>query len=524
MDQFVDKTKRAIKRGCAEIGIRKYASLSSMSAKHTKTAGAAPAEPAATNTIAKPTADSAFVFASVLTASQPLAAESTATQTTHAARKPSGSLRKYPAFDTREASTQELSSEATVILLHSDYTVQEDDEDEEEEEEKGNVSIGISTTNTSTYKRFTAGASVLESQMTIIAPSSPIRLPALVEGEETFETEASQFSVKALQPVVITEYTDLSETFTDLAELLFSIEGKYNVGLEVGLSRHPKLSLRMRPILVDWLSEVAADYRMYRQTLHLTVQYLDRFLTHTSLVVDPSMLQCYGTACLSIAMKAEEHRVPSLSELTDFSKDAFTRDQLKQAEIDVLTALGWHLAAPTIFEFLSLTFQRAALEFPSQFADPAILGELDPEWRTQECPAAIARRFDARQFAIACDYADALLHCQNTQRFLGSELAAACFYLGTTPNSLDGTMFKQCTGYSFVDVWPAILHVKRIRAALDTESASSLCAKQCCETKDRYVTHYMYIRPAELWAMQPHHAHLLGEFEDAFAVIAEEPY
>ncbi|KAI7834349.1 hypothetical protein BX661DRAFT_168704 [Kickxella alabastrina] len=353
-----------------------------MSAKHAKTAGTAPAEPAATNTSAKPTADSAFAFASVLTASQPLAAESTATQTTHAARKPSGSLRKYPAFDTREASSQELSSEATVILLHSDYTVQEDDE--EEEEEKGDVSIGILTANTSIYKGFTAGASVLESQMTIIAPSSPIHLPALVEDEETFETKESQFSIKALQPVVITKYTDLSETFTELAELLFSIEGKYNVGLE---------------------------------TLHLTVQYLDRFLTHTSLVVDPSMLQCYGTACLSIAMKAEEHRVPSLSELTDFSKDAFTRDQLKHAEIDVLTALGWHLAAPTIFEFLSLTFQRAALEFPSQFADPTILGELDPEWQTQECPAAIARRFDARQFAIACDYADALLHCQNAQRF-----------------------------------------------------------------------------------------------------------
>ncbi|KAJ1934745.1 hypothetical protein GGF37_006254, partial [Kickxella alabastrina] len=228
MDQFVDKTKRAIKRGCAEIGIRKYASLSSMSAKHAKTAGAAPAEPAATNTSAKPTADSAFAFASVLTASQPLAAESTATQTTHAARKPSGSLRKYPAFDTREASSQELSSEATVILLHSDYTVQEDDEDEEEEEEKGDVSIGISTANTSIYKGFTAGASVLESQMTIIAPSSPIHLPALVEGEETFETKESQFSIKALQPVVITKYTDLSETFTELAELLFSIEGKYN--------------------------------------------------------------------------------------------------------------------------------------------------------------------------------------------------------------------------------------------------------------------------------------------------------
>ncbi|KAJ2822501.1 G1/S-specific cyclin-E2 [Coemansia furcata] len=312
----------------------------------------------------------------------------------------------------------------------------------------------------------------------------------------------------------------MPSTYADLATWLFNVEKKYSLDLKDGMSRHPELSSRMRPILVDWLMEVSTDYRMHRQTLHLTVQYLDRFLANTDLQVEPSMLQCYGTACLSIAMKAEEQRAPSLSELTDFSKDAFTRDQLRQAEIDVLAALDWHLAVPTLFEFLCLVFQRAAVQFPSRFADQTRLSGPGPSDETAaadaKCPATIDRCFDARLFMVACDYADALLHCQDSLRYSASELAAACFYLGTAPNSLDGSTFAACTGYLFTAVWPVILHVKRLKAALAPKSATQFRAKQCCETKDRYANHLKRIRPAELWALQPHHAHLLQEFEDAF--------
>ncbi|KAJ1731632.1 G1/S-specific cyclin-E1, partial [Coemansia biformis] len=310
---------------------------------------------------------------------------------------------------------------------------------------------------------------------------------------------------------------DACETYTELSDWLRGVEQRHGLGLglELGLSRHPELSGRMRPILVDWLMEVAADYRMHRQTLQLAVQYLDRFLASTELQVRPSMLQCYGTACLSIAMKAEEQRAPSLTELTDFSKDAFSRDQLKQAELDVLVALGWHLAVPTVFEFLCLMFQRAALLLPERFADPAAAA---CKRLPRPCAATTPRRFDPRQLTAACDYADALLHFQGSLRHRASVLAAACFYLGTAPNSLDGPMFAQCTGYAFPEVWPAVLQAKRLRAALDPAAAATLLrVRPCCEDSTRYASHLKRIRPAELWAYQPHHVHLLDEFERHFA-------
>ncbi|PIA14290.1 hypothetical protein COEREDRAFT_88798 [Coemansia reversa NRRL 1564] len=372
--QLPGEAKIAIKRRCAEMGIRKHSSLSSMSTKHTR------------------------------------AAKRQSTVSSRSACKRSSTTKKPSGLEACELIKSELSSEATVILLPSDGVGHEKD-----------------------AATCVADSVSLESQITLVTPSSPARL-----GPELLPSEPPDFEHEAL-----CADDDLSSTHDELEDFLRHVEREFGTGLECGLARHPDLSRRMRPILVDWLMEVAADYRMHRQTLHLTVQYLDRFLANTTLQVAPSMLQCYGTACLSIAMKAEEQRAPSLSELTDFSKDAFSRDDLKQAEIDVLVALGWKLAVPTVFEFLCIMFQRAALHLPDHFADLAIPRVNASGGDVSICPATISRRFKARQFIAACDYADALLHLQDTLRFTASEVAAACFYLGTAPSSLDGAAFTQ---------------------------------------------------------------------------------
>ncbi|KAJ2506668.1 Cyclin-A2 [Coemansia sp. RSA 2049] len=472
VENLVDKAKQAIKRRCTEMGIRKYASLSSMSAKHIHKARGKRGEHA-----------------------------EIPAQKTSSTKLPHKPAAVHDCFEARDA---DPSSEATIILLSSEVGEEADRPDTLRKDKphcKGSLDLDDS--------------SLLESQITLVAPSSPFHPSSHDVGDigTLPPSEVHDLFVPAIQALTPLE-EDLPDTYEELAEWLLDTEREYSVGLDRGISRHPELSGRMRPILVDWLMEVAADYRMHRQTLHLTVQYLDRFLAHTCLQIQPSMLQCYGTACLSVAMKMEEKHVPSLSELTDFSKDAFTFEQLKQAEFDVLEALGWHLAVPTAFEFLCIAFQRAALHFPDQFADSTMVGGPKPEWHPSSSPTTVPRRFDARQFIAACDHIDALLHNQSSLRFSASEIAAACFYLGTTSSSLDGTVFALCTGYSFVDIFPAILHVKRLRAKLNPAYSSSLCVKQCCQTKDRYSRHLKHIRPAELWTIQPHHPHLLHEFEE----------
>ena len=55
----------------------------------------------------------------------------------------------------------------------------------------------------------------------------------------------------------------------------------------------------MRAILVDWLVEVAEEYKLKQQTLYLTVNYIDRFLSYMS--VQRGKLQLVGAACMLVA-------------------------------------------------------------------------------------------------------------------------------------------------------------------------------------------------------------------------------
>jgi cyclin-A len=59
------------------------------------------------------------------------------------------------------------------------------------------------------------------------------------------------------------------------------------------------VTANMRSILVDWLVEVAEEYKLVSDTLYLTVSYIDRFLS--SNVLRRQTLQLLGVAAMLIA-------------------------------------------------------------------------------------------------------------------------------------------------------------------------------------------------------------------------------
>jgi cyclin A len=59
------------------------------------------------------------------------------------------------------------------------------------------------------------------------------------------------------------------------------------------------VSPNMRGILVDWLVEVAEEYKIVSDTLYLTVSYIDRFLS--SNVLNRQRLQLLGVSAMLIA-------------------------------------------------------------------------------------------------------------------------------------------------------------------------------------------------------------------------------
>ncbi|XP_039124017.1 cyclin-A1-4-like [Dioscorea cayenensis subsp. rotundata] len=117
------------------------------------------------------------------------------------------------------------------------------------------------------------------------------------------------------------------------------------------------INASMRAILIDWLVEVAEEYRLVPDTLYLTVNYIDRYLSTNE--VNRQRLQLLGVACMLIASKYEEICAPQVEEFCYITDNTYFKEEVLQMEAVVLKHLKFEMTAPTPKCFLR-RFVRAA--------------------------------------------------------------------------------------------------------------------------------------------------------------------
>ncbi|KAL6013227.1 Cyclin [Asimina triloba] len=106
----------------------------------------------------------------------------------------------------------------------------------------------------------------------------------------------------------------------------------------------------MRAILVDWLVEVAEEYKLVSDTLYLTISYIDRFLSLNTL--NRQRLQLLGVSCMLIASKYEEISPPHVEDFCYITDNTYTKDEVVNMESEVLRFLKFEMGSPTIKTFL----------------------------------------------------------------------------------------------------------------------------------------------------------------------------
>lgn len=122
------------------------------------------------------------------------------------------------------------------------------------------------------------------------------------------------------------------------------------------MDTQPDINGRMRAILVDWLIEVHLKYRLRPETLFLTVNLIDRYLTR--MPVMRRRLQLVGVAAMFVASKFEEITPPEVQDFVYITDNAYTRENLLQMECTMLTTLGFQLVSVTPVHFMD-RLQRA---------------------------------------------------------------------------------------------------------------------------------------------------------------------
>ncbi|XWS21668.1 hypothetical protein CRYUN_Cryun30bG0074300 [Craigia yunnanensis] len=117
------------------------------------------------------------------------------------------------------------------------------------------------------------------------------------------------------------------------------------------------INSNMRAILIDWLVEVAEEYRLVPDTLYLTVNYIERYLSGN--MMNRQRLQLLGVACMMIATKYEEICAPQVEEFCYITDNTYFKEEVLEMESSVLNYLKFEMTAPTAKCFLR-RFVRAA--------------------------------------------------------------------------------------------------------------------------------------------------------------------
>ena len=109
---------------------------------------------------------------------------------------------------------------------------------------------------------------------------------------------------------------------------------------------------KMRKILLDWLIDVHAKFKLSTETLFLTINIIDRYLSKKS--IHRKYLQLLGVTSLLIASKYEDIYPPEIKDFIFMTDNAYTKGELIKMENDILDKIKFNMTYPTSFRFLEI--------------------------------------------------------------------------------------------------------------------------------------------------------------------------
>lgn len=159
------------------------------------------------------------------------------------------------------------------------------------------------------------------------------------------------------------------------------------------MPRQPHITIEMRSILVDWLSEVAEEYRLTAETFWLSVALVDRSLACSyavckgkggdtgedddtiaggEMVVKKDMLQLVGCACTLLASKIVEITPPTAEDFVYISDKTYTRREVLDMEARVCDALKFDLSLRTPYHYVDRFLRASRASSESSAPTPAV--------------------------------------------------------------------------------------------------------------------------------------------------------
>eukprot|EP01025_Chloroclados_australasicus_P064885 TRINITY_DN874_c0_g1_i1.p1 TRINITY_DN874_c0_g1~~TRINITY_DN874_c0_g1_i1.p1 ORF type:complete len:444 (-),score=50.69 TRINITY_DN874_c0_g1_i1:823-2058(-) len=116
------------------------------------------------------------------------------------------------------------------------------------------------------------------------------------------------------------------------------------------MDRQPQLKPQFRGVLIDWLVDVHFRFKLKPETIFLTVNLIDRYLSKRT--VPKNYLQLLGCTALLVASKYEEIWALYVEDLVKICAKQYQKDQMISMEKNLLKRLDYELTVPTVYHFM----------------------------------------------------------------------------------------------------------------------------------------------------------------------------
>jgi hypothetical protein len=116
------------------------------------------------------------------------------------------------------------------------------------------------------------------------------------------------------------------------------------------MAKQTDINEKMRAILIDWLVDVHLKFRLLNETLFLSVNIIDRFLSLSQ--VPRQKLQLVGVTAMHIASKYEEIYAPEVKDYVYVTDHAYSKEEVLEMEGKILATLNFNMTHTSSFRFL----------------------------------------------------------------------------------------------------------------------------------------------------------------------------
>lgn len=108
-----------------------------------------------------------------------------------------------------------------------------------------------------------------------------------------------------------------------------------------------EVKMKMRAILIDWISEVCSDYLFTRDTFYTAVKYVDLYQTKQSNILKNNF-QLVGICAVFMSMKIQEVIIIPSAEFLRLANDIYDTKQQREIEQNLINRLDWKLNPITL--------------------------------------------------------------------------------------------------------------------------------------------------------------------------------